>query len=70
MVGTAAYLGLVSLSRGGWSAFCVHPTRTALAVVLVVLAGVVTAADGNRRSELREIVATAGSPAGVLDSRR
>jgi hypothetical protein len=51
-----------------WSAFCVHPVRPALAVVLVVLAEVAAVADSNRRSGLREIMATAGSSAGVLDS--
>jgi LPS sulfotransferase NodH len=40
LIGTAAYLGLAMLGGGGWTAFCAHPARVALAVALVGLAGV------------------------------
>src|SRR5207245_4984899 len=52
--GTAAYLGLVILGWGGWSAFFAHPARVALAVVLAVLAAVSLFADGNVGPGVRE----------------
>jgi protein-S-isoprenylcysteine O-methyltransferase Ste14 len=52
--GTAAYLGLAILGWGGWSAFFAHPARVAVAVALVILAGVSLVADGNLSPGLRE----------------
>ena len=52
--GTAAYLGLAILGWGGWTAFFSHPARVALAVALVVLAGVSLFAGGNLSPGVRE----------------
>jgi protein-S-isoprenylcysteine O-methyltransferase Ste14 len=52
--GTAAYLGLALLGWGGGTAFVAHPARVALAVVLVVLAGVSLFAGGNLSPGVRE----------------
>jgi protein-S-isoprenylcysteine O-methyltransferase Ste14 len=54
IVGTAAYLGLAILGRGGWTAFFAHPALVALAVALFVLAGVSLFADGNLSPGVRE----------------
>ena len=58
IVGTAAYLGLAILGRGGWTAFFAHPglvaLAVALAVALFVLAGVFLFADGNLSPGVRE----------------
>jgi len=53
-LGTAAYLGLAILGWGGWTAFFAHPARVALAVALVVLAGVSLFAGGNLSAGVRE----------------
>src|SRR5215470_7168583 len=52
--GTAASLGLAILGWGGWTAFFAHPARVALAVALVVLAGVSLFAGGNLSAGVRE----------------
>src|SRR5215831_15456358 len=52
--GTAVYLGLAILGWGGWTAFFAHPARVALAVALVVLAGVSLFAGGNLSAGVRE----------------
>jgi len=52
--GTAASLGLAILGWGGWTAFFAHPARVALAVALVVLAGVSLFADDNLSPGVRE----------------
>jgi protein-S-isoprenylcysteine O-methyltransferase Ste14 len=54
LLGTAAYLGLAILGWGGWTAFFAHPARVALAVALVVLAGVSLFAGGNLSAGVRE----------------
>jgi protein-S-isoprenylcysteine O-methyltransferase Ste14 len=54
IVGTAAYLGLAILGWGGWTAFCSHPARVALAIALALLAGVSLCAGGNLSPGLRE----------------
>src|SRR5215467_504963 len=54
LLGTAVYLGLAILGWGGWTAFFAHPARVALAVALVVLAGVSLFASGNLSAGVRE----------------
>jgi hypothetical protein len=52
--GTAAYLGLAILGWGGWTAFFAQPARVALAVALIILAGVSLFAGGNLSPGVRE----------------
>lgn len=52
--GTLAYLGLAVLGWGGFAAFFAHPARIALAVALVVLAGVALFSGGNLSPGERE----------------
>jgi hypothetical protein len=47
MVATLAYLGLAILGWGGFEAFFSHSALIALAIVLVVLAGVAFLSGGN-----------------------
>src|SRR5262245_27823374 len=52
--GTLAYLGLAILGWGGFAAFFAHPARTALALVLIVLAGAALFSHGNLSPGERE----------------
>jgi protein-S-isoprenylcysteine O-methyltransferase Ste14 len=54
IVGTLAYLGLAVLGWGGVAAFLAHPARIALAIALVVLAGVALFSRGNLSPGVRE----------------
>jgi protein-S-isoprenylcysteine O-methyltransferase Ste14 len=54
LVGTAAYLGLAILGRGGPAAFFSHSALVALAVALALLAGVSLFAGGNLSPGVRE----------------
>jgi len=54
VAGTAAYLGLAILGWGGWTAFFAQPARVALAVALIILAGVSPFAGGNLSPGVRE----------------
>jgi protein-S-isoprenylcysteine O-methyltransferase Ste14 len=54
IVGTLAYLGLAVLGWGGFAAFFSHPARIALAIALVVLAGVALFSGGNLSPGERE----------------
>jgi protein-S-isoprenylcysteine O-methyltransferase Ste14 len=54
VTGTAAYLGLAILGWGGWTAFFAQPARVALAVALIILAGVSLFAGGNLSPGVRE----------------
>jgi protein-S-isoprenylcysteine O-methyltransferase Ste14 len=54
VVGTAAYLGLAVLARGGPAAFFSHPALVGLAIVLFIMAGVSVFAGGNLSSGVRE----------------
>jgi protein-S-isoprenylcysteine O-methyltransferase Ste14 len=54
IVGTLAYLGLAVLGWGGVAAFLAHPARIALAIALVVLAGVALFSGGNLSPGVRE----------------
>ena len=54
VAGTAAYLGLAILGWGGWTAFFAQPARVALAVALIILAGVSLFAGGNLSPGVRE----------------
>jgi hypothetical protein len=58
IVGTAAYLGLALLGWGGWTAFCSHPARVALAL----LAGVSLCAGGKMIHRSRMAQAPRCSP--------
>jgi protein-S-isoprenylcysteine O-methyltransferase Ste14 len=53
-VATLAYLGLAVLGWGGVSAFFSHPARIALAITLLVLAGVALFSGGNLSAGERE----------------
>ena len=52
--GTAAYLGLGIVGWGGPAAFFSHPALIALAVVLLIMAGVAFFAGGNISPGVRE----------------
>jgi protein-S-isoprenylcysteine O-methyltransferase Ste14 len=54
IVTTVAYLGLAVLGWGGASAFFSHPARIALAITLLVLAGVALFSGGNLSAGERE----------------
>jgi protein-S-isoprenylcysteine O-methyltransferase Ste14 len=54
VVGTAAYLGLAILGRGGFAAFFSHLPLIALAIALVALSGVALFAGGNLSPGERE----------------
>jgi protein-S-isoprenylcysteine O-methyltransferase Ste14 len=54
VVGTLTYLGLAVLGWGGLAAFLAHPARTALAITLVVLAGIALFSGGNLSPGERE----------------
>jgi protein-S-isoprenylcysteine O-methyltransferase Ste14 len=54
IVGTAAYLGLAVLGRGGLAAFFSHPALIALAVVTFTMAGASLFVGGNLSSGVRE----------------
>jgi protein-S-isoprenylcysteine O-methyltransferase Ste14 len=54
VVGTLAYLGLAVLGWGGWAGFFSHPARIALAITVVVLAGVALFSGGNLSAGVRE----------------
>jgi protein-S-isoprenylcysteine O-methyltransferase Ste14 len=54
IVGTLGYLGLAVLGWGGVAAFLAHPARIALAIALVVLAGVALFSGGNLSPGVRE----------------
>jgi protein-S-isoprenylcysteine O-methyltransferase Ste14 len=52
--GTLAYLGLAVLGWGGFATFFAHPARSALAIALLVLAGVALFSGGNLSPGERE----------------
>ncbi|MEP9373893.1 isoprenylcysteine carboxylmethyltransferase family protein [Mesorhizobium sp. KR1-2] len=52
--GTLAYLGLAILGKGGFAAFFGNPALVALAVILLVMAGVALFTQGNLSSGERE----------------
>jgi protein-S-isoprenylcysteine O-methyltransferase Ste14 len=54
IVGTLAYLGLAVLGWGGLAAFFSHPARIALAIAVVVMAGVALFSGGNLNPGERE----------------
>ena len=54
VVGTAAYLGLAILARGGFAAFFSQAALVALAITLCVMAGVSMFAGGNLSPGVRE----------------
>jgi protein-S-isoprenylcysteine O-methyltransferase Ste14 len=54
ILGTAAYLGLAILGWGGFAAFFSHPARTAVAVILALLAVAALFTAGNLSSGERE----------------
>jgi protein-S-isoprenylcysteine O-methyltransferase Ste14 len=54
MVGTALYLALAILGRGGLTPFFSHPALGALAIALFALAGVALLAGGNLSPGVRE----------------
>jgi protein-S-isoprenylcysteine O-methyltransferase Ste14 len=54
MGGTLAYLGLAVLGRGGFAAFFSQPALTALAVAMLVMAGVACFSPGNLSPGERE----------------
>jgi protein-S-isoprenylcysteine O-methyltransferase Ste14 len=54
VLGTAAYLGLAVLGRGGLAEFFSHPALIALAVVLFALTGAAFFAGGNLSPGVRE----------------
>jgi protein-S-isoprenylcysteine O-methyltransferase Ste14 len=54
IIGTLAYLGLAILGSGGFAAFFSHPALIALAVTLLVLAGVAVFSGGNLSPGVRE----------------
>jgi protein-S-isoprenylcysteine O-methyltransferase Ste14 len=54
MGGTLAYLGLAVLGRGGFAAFFSRPALTALAVAMLVMAGVACFSPGNLSPGERE----------------
>ena len=54
VLGTAAYLGLAVLGRGGIAEFLSHPALIALAVVLFALTGAAFFAGGNLSPGVRE----------------
>src|SRR5262249_27078699 len=54
VLGTAVYLGLAILGRGGFAAFFSHPALVALAVVMFALTGVAFFAGGDLSPGVRE----------------
>lgn len=54
VVGTAAYLGVAVLGRGGFSAFFSHPALVALVIAQFALSGVAVFAGGNLSPGVRE----------------
>lgn len=54
VVGTAAYLGVAVLGRGGFSAFFSRPALIALAIAQFALSGVALFAGGNLSPGMRE----------------
>ena len=54
VVGTAAYLGLAILGRGGFAAFFFHPALIALAIALFAISSAALFSDGNLSAGERE----------------
>jgi protein-S-isoprenylcysteine O-methyltransferase Ste14 len=54
LLGSAAYLGLAILGRGGFAAFFAEPALIALAIVVFALSGVALFAGGNLSAGVRE----------------